>query len=209
MKKILSLALAAAMVMSALPVAYAAENETDYTNGTQISYMGTQEVDNGGAGDVWTVTVPAKMVPGDTGTVKAEGTWGADKYLRVSAPTSVTLSYGAQSMDVNITFDTMYKIGNSVKAVSAEHDIAIEEASRLFGTWEGVIVYQVKLIQKGDVNKDGVIDALDLDKMLEYSDNWTTEDSIYADMDDDGMVNYMDIFEMTSLLEQNGLLPEE
>lgn len=92
MKKILSLALASAMVVAALPVAYAAENETDHSNGTEITYIGSQEVAAGGAGDVWTVTVPAKMVPGDTGTVKAEGMWAAHKFLAVKSPKTVTLT---------------------------------------------------------------------------------------------------------------------
>ena len=83
MKKILSVALASAMVVAALPVAYAAENEADYTAGTQITL-------NGSGTEQYTVTVPAKMIPGDTGTVKAEGTWAADKFLNVTCPTSVT-----------------------------------------------------------------------------------------------------------------------
>jgi len=37
MKKILSLALAAAMVVSAVPMAYAVDTQ-DYTQGTQVSY---------------------------------------------------------------------------------------------------------------------------------------------------------------------------
>ena len=143
MKKILSLALAAAMMVSAIPAAYAAENEADYSAGTQVELIGSQEAAAGGAGDVWTVTVPAKMVPGDTGTVKAEGMWNSDKFLAVYAPDTVTLTYGAQTMDVAITGGSFSLIGNSAEAVSKEVEIAVEDASRLFGTWEGVLEYDV------------------------------------------------------------------
>ena len=203
MKKILSLALAAAMAVSVLPVAYAAEGETSHENGTQITYIGTQEEAAGGAGDVWTVTVPAKMVPGDTGTVKAEGMWNSDKFLNVGAPSTVTLTYGAQSMDVDITFKPegsnrnggFSLIGNSVDSVSKEADISVADASRLFGTWEGTIVYTVDLIEKGDVNRDGVIDDADKNILSSVTaGSFTLEDDlvIYADMNGDGVVDIED-----------------
>lgn len=109
MKRILSILMAALLLVSAIPTAFAAEDEHDYSNGTQITLVGTQE--NQGA--QWTVTVPAKMQPGQTGTVKAEGMWNSDTFLAVYTPASVTLSYGAQTMDVAITggsFSLSFKI---------------------------------------------------------------------------------------------------
>lgn len=195
MKKILSLALAGVIVVAALPVAYAAENEADYTAGTQITYMGTQEEAAGGAGDVWTVTVPAKMVPGDTGTVKAEGMWNSDKFLNVGAPSSVTLTYGAQTMDVAITGGKFSLIGNSAEAVSKEVEISVEDASRLFGTWEGLVEYDVALIEKGDVNRDGMITEADAEmcKQANQEANPLTEEQTkYADINGDGAVDARD-----------------
>ena len=195
MKKILSLALAGVMVMSALPVAYAAEGEHDYTNGTEITYIGSQEEAAGGAGDVWTVTVPAKMQPGQTGTVKAEGMWNSDTFLAVYAPTTVTLTYGAQTMDVAITGGKFSLIGNSAEAVSKEVEIAVEDASRLFGTWEGVLEYDVALIQKGDVNQDGIIDQGDADLVNDYILEGTEisdEGMLVADVNGDGTVDNTD-----------------
>lgn len=149
------------------------------------------------------------MVPGDTGTVKAEGTWAADKYLQVKVPTSVALTYGAQSMDVAITFDTMYKIGNSVEAVSAEHEIAVADASRLFGTWEGVLAYDVQLIEKGDINRDGVIDAADINTFQEYFGQKVTDGvSIYCDMNGDGNINNSDLIVLRAIFSQNGIATE-
>lgn len=214
MKKILSLALASAMVVAALPVAYAAENETDHSNGTEITYIGSQEVAAGGAGDVWTVTVPAKMVPGDTGTVTAEGMWNANKYLQVTAPKTISLAYGAQSMDVGITFGLAYSaentgfalLGNSISEVTTSHDLTVAEASRLFGTWTGTLNYTVELIEKGDVNRDGVIDATDVDVLKELANGLPSEgDSLYADIKADDSVNNADVAMLKIILGQNGI----
>lgn len=198
MKKILSLALAAAMAVAALPVAYAAENEADYSAGTQITLVGTQE--NQGA--QWTVTVPAKMQPGQTGTVTAQGTWAADQFINVHAPKTVTLTYGAQSMDVGITFGKscgFSKIGSNTEDVTYSADITVAEANRLFGTWEGIIEYEVKLIENGDVNQDGVIDNADsaiIDKHIitdpDRHVDLTDEQKIYADLNGDGDYDSID-----------------
>ena len=202
MKRILSILMAALLLVSTIPTAFAAEGEHDYSNGTQITLVGTQE--NQGA--QWTVTVPAKMQPGQTGTVKAEGMWSADKYLQVSAPTSVALTYGAQSMDVAITFDTIYKIGSSIEAVTASHDIAVADASRLFGTWEGTLAYDVQLIEKGDVNRDGIIDMTDLSLLKNLANGTPTEtDLLYADFNADGSINNKDISIIKTILGQNGI----
>lgn len=208
MKKILSLALAAAMMVSAIPAAYAAENEADYTAGTQI-------ILNGSATEQYTVTVPAKMQPGDVGIVKAEGTWAADKYLQVTAPTSVTLTYGAQTMDVAVQTsrevggvtctDGLKLIGNSVDSISATTEITVAEASRLFGTWEGVLVYDVQLIEKGDINRDGIIDMTDLSLLRDLvSGNPTEEELLYSDIHTNGKLNALDVSIFRQVLAQNG-----
>lgn len=213
MKKILSLALASAMVVAALPVAYAAENEANYDAGTQITYIGSQEEAAGGAGDVWTVTVPAKMVPGDTGTVTAEGMWDANKYLQVTAPKTISLAYGAQSMDVGITFGLVYSaentgfalLGNSISEVTTSHDLTVAEASRLFGTWTGVLNYDVNLVEKGDMNQDGVINEADLDVLKDLANSSTSDDLQYADLDGNGAINNKDVVLFKKILGQNGI----
>ena len=78
MKKLLSLGLVAAMAMSAMPMAYAT---TDVSNGTEVEYLGSKTTIDGEGNEVYaeayTVTVPAKMTPGGSAFVKAEGTWQA------------------------------------------------------------------------------------------------------------------------------------
>jgi len=211
MKKILSLALAAAMMVSAIPAAYAAEGENTYDNNYE-GQMGTTITLNGSGTEEWTVTVPAKMVPGDTGTVKAEGTWAADKFLAVQRPSSVTLAYGAQTLDVSISGGTINLIGNSVEAVSKEVEISVEDASRLFGTWEGILVYQVDLIHKGDCNLDGVIDDTDLAMIKDvYLENTTlTDDEVpLYDVNGDGKVSALDYNVILNAVKSSGTAATE
>ena len=207
MKKILSLTLAALMLVSMIPTAMA--TTTDWESGTTITL-------NGSGAEAYTVTVPAAMSPGDTATVKAEGTWGADKLLAVTAPKTVTLTYGAQNMDVDITFGSNYStdsigfvlLGSSVEEVTASHDITVAEASTLFGTWTGTIVYTVDLIEKGDVNRDGVIDAADIQILKDYSmDQIELTDGIanYGDITGDGEVKTNDYKKLKNILIQNGI----
>lgn len=201
MKKILSLALAGVMMFSVLPVAYAAEGEHDYTNGTTITL-------NGSGTEAWTVTVPAKLSPvagSNAGKVKAEGTWAADKFLNVGAPSTVTLTYGAQTMDVAVTGGSFSLIGNSVDPVSKEVDVSIEEASRLFGTWEGVLEYSVDLIQKGDIDRDGLITNADHAMMMDASVGsveLTEEQKKYGDINGDGYIDSTDAFQTQRILAQ-------
>lgn len=200
MKKILSFALAAVMAMSALPVAYAAEGEHDYSNGTQITLVGTQETQ----GAQWTVTVPAKMQPGQTGTVKAEGTWAADKFINVHAPKTVTLTYGAQSMDVGISWANescgFSKIGSNTDTVTHSVDVTVAEANRLFGEWSGTLEYTVALIENGDVNRDGMITEDDETRLKQHllTDpekhvDLSAEGQQYADINGDGNLTVLDV----------------
>lgn len=194
MKRIVSILMAAVLLVSAIPTAFAAEGEHDYSNGTQITLVGTQE--NQGA--QWTVTVPAKMQPGQTGTVKAEGTWAADQFINVHAPQSVTLTYGAQTMDVAVTLGKDHgfaKIGSNTEEVTHSAEITVAEASRLFGTWEGIIEYEVAMITNGDVNRDGMITADDASMMQKAGLDFielTEEQARYADLDGDGIASSQD-----------------
>lgn len=221
MKKIVSLALAAVMLLGTIPMVNAAEvtENHDYSNGTAITLVGTGT-------EEYTVTVPAKMAPGDTGTIKAEGTWGADKVLNVIAPKNVTLTYGAQTMDVAITCSNgsnvpiaahngFYLIGNSVDSVSKEATISVEDATRLFGTWTGTIVYTVDLIEKGDINRDGVIDLEDYNFLCQGINDYDSLSpeqqalvDTYGDMNDDGDINVADRLPLSMMLQENGFVIE-
>lgn len=137
MKKILSFLLAALMLVSMVPTALAAD--VDVSEGTTIKVVGT-------GADTYTVTVPAKLAPGESGTVKANGTWPSNQTLNVTAPSSVTLTHGTQTMDVGITFDGIHQAGNDTGSVSAEQTVAVAAASALFGTWTGTLTYTVEMV---------------------------------------------------------------
>ena len=136
MKKILSLTLAALLLVSMIPTAMAAD--TDVKNGTTIELVGS-------GSEAYTVTVPAELQPGQSGTVKANGTWASGKTLKVTAPNSVTVSYGEQTMPVGITFAGITLAGNDLAAVSASADVTVADATALFGTWTGTLSYNVVL----------------------------------------------------------------
>lgn len=157
MKKILSLALAGVMMFASLPVAYAT---TDVENGTQVSYVGSQtSVDDEGNEsytEAYTVTVPAKMAPGATAYVKAEGTWNSARKLVVSADTSVVLKNSINAADTKelaVTFATINLVGdNNVAVANYDADNAGEAISvanienALFGTWSGTITYEASIV---------------------------------------------------------------
>ncbi len=155
MKKILSLSLAVIMLVSAIPMVYAADH--DVSNGTTITLVGSEEA----AGESYSITVPAELQPGQSGTVTASGTWSSKQTLKVTAPNSVTLAYGSQTMDVGITFAGISQVGNDTAESSATAPVAVADASVLFGTWVGHLTYDVEMVEEeavvpGATFSDGV-----------------------------------------------------
>ena len=94
MKKILSLTLAVLMVVSAIPTAFAAD--VDYKNGTEVEYTGTRSTveDDGSVthNAEYTITVPALLAPGGSGTVTLEGYWPSDATVKVTAEEKVEVN---------------------------------------------------------------------------------------------------------------------
>lgn len=150
MKKILSLALAALMVVSAVPTAFAAEIPEVGT--TTVTLVGTAET----SGSTYEVTVPAKMAPGDTADVVIEGSWKSTETLKVTAPEKVTLHYGDQSMDVGVEFAGINQIGNDKDIINTSCSVKLEDKTATFGIWTGVIEYEVKLVEFISFTIDGV-----------------------------------------------------
>lgn len=112
----------------------------DYTSGTQITLVGSLTQAS------YTVTVPAQMQPGESGTVSVTGAWSSNQALRVTTPNSVTLSYGSQTMNVGINFAGINQIGNDIAESSATAQLSVADASVLFGTWVGILEYDVELV---------------------------------------------------------------
>ena len=140
MRRILSLALSAAMIISSVPFAYAAN---DYRQGTQVIYT----ADNV-ANENWTITVPAKLQPGASGTVTLEGYWPSNKTITVDADDTVTLTNSILSSDtktLNITFLGITKSGNNTERSIASETVSVQAIENaLFGTWNGSFYYNVE-----------------------------------------------------------------
>lgn len=138
MKKILSLTLAVMLLVSAIPTAFAADQ--DYSLGTAVTVEG--------AGGEYTVTVPATLSVGDVGTVTAKGYWAKEEYLTVTAPETITVTNTetAQTATVNVTFAGIESLGDDLNEKNIPVDISVDAGNTKFGTWTGVIEYQVDLI---------------------------------------------------------------
>ena len=145
MKKIISLLLVAAMAVSVVPMALAT---TNYTNGTQVVYQAT-------GAEAYTVTVPAKLAPGEWGQVKAEGTWASNRMLTVTADESVTLANSINQNDtkeLDVLFGGIGLAGNNTVSVSQTNDVYTSNISdALFGTWSGKFNYNVDMVNVGDM----------------------------------------------------------
>lgn len=141
MKKILSLTLAALMVVSMIPTAFAAE--IPEVGKTTVTLVGSEE----SKGSYYEVEVPANMAPGDNADITVEGFWRSEETLKVTAPEKVTLYYGDQSIDVAIQFDGIEQAGNDQVDSTATANLKLADASVKFGTWSGQFNYNVEVAQ--------------------------------------------------------------
>lgn len=136
MKKMLSILLAAVMLVSAVPTAFAA----DYTQGTQVEYIATGT-------ESYTITVPAKLNPGQEGTVTLAGTWADNRVVTVTAEENVTLTNSILASDqkvLKVTFDGISEKGNNIQAQTFTEAVSVAGISdALFGTWSGKFNYNV------------------------------------------------------------------
>ena len=140
MKKIASLALAVLMAVSAVPMAYAAD--VNYDQGTQVVYAGT-------GSEAYTVTVPAELAPGASGTVTLEGTWASNRKVTVSADANVVLKNSINAQDtktLTVTFGGITLAGDNNVAVSDTEAVSVAAITdALFGTWSGKFNYNVSI----------------------------------------------------------------
>ena len=147
MKKMLSMALALVMVSGLSIPAFAAAATPGHGSGSP-SYSTTVEY-VGQATEEYIVTVPAQLAPAGSDDVVATGTWNAAKTLTVTAPTSVTLTYGEQSKDLAVTFEGISQVGSNTESINVTKSISVADFAAgqapLFGTWTGTITYSVGL----------------------------------------------------------------
>lgn len=150
MKKILSLTLAALMVVSMVPTAFAAD--VDYKNGTEVEYTGTRSTveDDGSVthNAEYTITVPALLAPGGSGTVTLEGYWPSDATVKVTAEEKVEVVNNINSADkkeLAVTFASIEKAGSNTAVVTASAPVSVANIENaLFGKWAGKFNYNVE-----------------------------------------------------------------
>lgn len=139
MRKIISLTLSAALMISALPSVYA---QRDYQQGTEVVYTADNENNEN-----WTITVPAKLQPGKSGTVVLEGYWPSNKSISVTADAHVLLTNTINQndkKDLTVTFPGITQFGNNTNVTTATETVKVAEIQNaLFGKWVGHFNYNV------------------------------------------------------------------
>ena len=139
MRKIISLALSACMLLSIIPIASATR---DYTQGTQVVYTssGTES---------YTITVPALLAPGGDGTVTLSGTWAENRVVTVTAESTVTLKNSIKETDtktLNVNFDGISEAGSNTGSQTFTKSVSVDNITNaIFGTWSGKFNYNVEI----------------------------------------------------------------
>lgn len=139
MKRIFSLMLAALLLVSAIPTALATN---DYSQGTQVVYTAT-------GSESYTITVPAQLAPGGSGTVTLSGTWADNRIVTVTADPTVTLKNSIKETDtktLNVNFGGISEAGSNTTSQTFTKDISVGGITdALFGTWSGKFNYNVEV----------------------------------------------------------------
>lgn len=161
MKKILSLTLAALLLVSMIPTAMAAEN--NWQGGTKVEYTAATN-------EQYTVTVPATLAPGGSGDVVASGTWGSNRKLTVTADDDVTLTNSINAADqkvLDVTFAGIELTGSNTESVSDTKQVAVANITdAIFGTWSGTFNYNVAMSDvagSGNTGDSGTTEPSDPD----------------------------------------------
>jgi predicted MPP superfamily phosphohydrolase len=139
MRKILCFTMAAAIAISSTPLAHAA-NTNNYEQGTQVIFIAENN-------EGYTITVPAKLNPGQSGPVTLSGSWPSNKTISVTAEKTVTLTNSILSSDqkvLDVTFLGISEAGDDTSAQTYTERVSVEAIEgALFGTWNGKFNYNV------------------------------------------------------------------
>ncbi len=151
MKKFLTILLTLCMVATIGVTAFAEENQT-----TDITYNASE---NGGVdAATWTVTVPATLTAGKSGTIKVEGSWAPSDILSVTADKNVNMYLdGDENADyavVPVIYNAISLAGSYTGAVSAAETVTVDPDNTMsaikFGKWEGVLTFYISLAADPD-----------------------------------------------------------
>ena len=141
MKKLLNALLLASVALISLPVVYASTSGADYTAGTAVEYTAANT-------EAYTITVPARLTPGQSGTVTLEGQWSSDSTIQVTADESVDLINNLNSSDktnLEIEFLGITAPGSNTERQTFTETVKVNPISNaVFGVWSGHFNYYVE-----------------------------------------------------------------
>lgn len=150
MKKFISFLLAAVLLVSAVPMAHATN---DYTAGTKVEYTAANT-------EAYTITVPAQLAPGGSGTVTLQGTWASDRVVSVTADKNVVLTNSINAADkktLNVSFPGIDEYGSNTTSQTFTETVSVAGISdALFGTWSGRFYYNVSITSKNTSNDESI-----------------------------------------------------
>lgn len=163
MKKAISFVLAALMLVSAVPMAHATN---DYTAGTKVEYTAANN-------EAYTITVPAQLAPGGSGTVTLQGTWADNRIITVTAEPTVTLTNSIKAEDqkvLNVNFDGISEAGSNTSKQTFTEPVSVEGISNaLFGTWSGKFNYNVDSVEEEVPPAENYIGTVSADNTITLS----------------------------------------
>ena len=200
MKKILSLAMAALMMFSVLPVAYASDVAAEL--GSQVTVEGTQT-------SQYEVKVPARLeAGGPAGNVVATGTWKSSETLIVTAPdeVEVTNEETGKTTMVPVVFEGIHAAGDDLAAMSISTPVSIEKGDILFGTWTGIVTYNIDLVNPSINLISFTIDGT----VYQAEDGMTWSEWLRSDYNADNyifnglMYTYSDAYNARANIQNNG-----
>lgn len=165
MKRIVSLLLAGVMMVSAVPVTYAADTQ-DHSLGTQVVFTAANN-------ENYTITVPASLNPGQSGTVTLDGYWPDSKTVTVTAEKTVTLKNSIKAADtktLNVTFLGISEAGSNTSKQTFTEPVSVEGISNaLFGTWSGKFNYNVDSVEEEVPPAENYIGTVSADNTITLS----------------------------------------
>ena len=98
----------------------------------------------------YTVTIPAKLSPGEIGSVVLNGLWSSEKQIVITVDKTITL---VNELDVterqtlNVYFNDIKANGNELETKMVSENISIEEMPQniLFGSWNAQLNYTIEI----------------------------------------------------------------
>ena len=117
----------------------------DYTAGTQVTYTADADTNR-----EYSITVPALLNPGQSGTVTLKGKWASNETVKVTADATVELTNSINSNDkkiLDVEFPGIVLAGSNTVSVTDTKEVSVADIENaLFGTWSGVFEYQVEIV---------------------------------------------------------------